>query len=186
MVDLTSLNCENCPALYLRDKQLPKIARCEALRDKEFRSLKEIKLYLLGESIPANRFFYNRDSDYSTDGLRFWLRKELVGDGTEEELFDYLREKGILLVDCAICPLHTLKEIGDKILAATLCLQRNTLGYLSLNPQAPIITIFPSGRGFAKDSLPEVNKRVVCHFQFTKLAGLKKVIEDKLDRGNCS
>ena len=181
MINLTSLNCTNCPAEYLRDNQLSKIRRWEGQRFQEYRLLHEIKLYLLGESIPAGRFFYDQASKYSKNGLRYLLKKELVGNGTEGELFTYLRERGILLVDCAICPLHKLKCNNDKILSATFCLQRNTISNLYLNPIAPIITIFPKNRGFLKESLPNIQNRIIGQFQFSKLNDLKKTIENLLE-----
>jgi hypothetical protein len=190
IIDLKNLKCENCPALHLRAEQLPKITRWETLREQIALSIKKIDLYLLGESIPANRFFYDKDSGYMSNGLRFFLRKELVDGGSEDLLFEYLRQKAILLVDCAICPLYRLKEQGDKVLAATFCLQKNTMSYLNLNPKAPIITIFPFGRGFTPESMPELSKRVINHFKFPTearhLSGLKKEIEDRLKRGNCN
>src|SRR5258706_4838593 len=136
IVDLKNLNCEDCPALYLRDKQLAKINRWETIREEVTLSIEKINLYLLGESIPANRFFYDKSTDYSMDGLRYFMRLELADGGSDDQLFAYLKDNGILLVDCALCPLHRLKEQNDKILGATFCLQRNTMGYLRLNPKA--------------------------------------------------
>jgi hypothetical protein len=188
VIDLTNLSCENCPAIHLRDTQLLKIIKWEALREKVVSSMKQIDLFLLGESNPANRFFYDKETNYSYNGLRYFLRQELVDGGSEDQLFNYLIEKSILLVDCAICPLYQLDDQCDKVLAATFCLLKNMMPYLNLNPKAPIITIFPLGRGFSKRSIPDITKRVVGHFRFPKekkhLSGLNKKIEDSLKRGN--
>ncbi|MEK0336985.1 MAG: hypothetical protein QQN41_06070, partial [Nitrosopumilus sp.] len=180
IIKLDNLKCEDCPALGWIDRQLPKISKWDIIREKIAKNIPSINLYLLGESMPYSRFIYDKHTDYSRNGLRFNLREELVGNGSDDDLFDYLRQKGILFVDCALCPLHKLNSLTDKILAATFCLQRNNLPYLHLNSDAPIITIFPYRRGYAQNSIPEVDKRVVARFQFIKLTGLKDVIENYL------
>jgi hypothetical protein len=110
------------------------------------------------------------------------LRFELVPSGSDEDLFNYMHEKGILLVDCALCPLHKLSDNTDKILAATLCLKYNTKPYLNLNKTAPIITIFPYQRGFATNTFPEIEKRIINKFHFSRLSGLKSFIENYFEK----
>lgn len=178
VVDLNSLECDNCPAKPWKDRQLCKITKWESIRKRIADSLPTINLYLLGESIPYNRFVYDEDSDYSANGLRYYLRAELIGSHSDDKLYEYLKQRGILLVDCALCPLHKLKSNKKKRRdAATLCLKRNTLPYLEINISAPVITIFPSGCGFACGSMPQVERRIAARFQFTRLAGLKNTIE---------
>jgi hypothetical protein len=177
VTDLASLEFSSCPAKTWRDRQLAKIRRWESIREKIAKSLVTINLFLLGESIPFGRFLYDRDSDYSENGLRFHLRNELIGNNNDDALCDYLKRNGILFVDCALCPLHKLKSKKQRRDAATLCLKRNTIHYLKLNHRAPIITIFPSQCGFVPESLPQIERRVEDRFQFKKLSGLKDTIE---------
>ena len=182
ILNIEKFNCTSCPALYLKDSRIDKLKIWEKMRENAISSINQINIFLLGESIPNKRFFYDKQSDYSKDGLRFLLRQELINDDSDEKLFGYMRTNGIVLTDCAVCPLHKLNENNDKILAATFCLSRNTKLYLSLNPNAPIITIFPYKRGFDKNSLPDIGKRIVANFQFTNLNGLKKTIEKLLNK----
>ena len=177
ILNIENFKCDSCPALYLKSSRIEKIKIWEKMREDAIGSINPINIFLLGESIPYKRFFYDKLSDYSQDGLRFLLRKELVNGNSDEMLFEYMKTNGIALTDCSICPLHKLDQNSDKIIAATFCLTRNTKVYLSLNPNAPIITIFPYNRGFDKNSLPDIKKRIIASFQFTHLNGLKETIE---------
>ena len=181
MIDVENLDCEGCPAekQNLRDQE--KIERNESLRLSEIESIGQIRLILLCESPPNKRFIYDRDSDYSTTGLRPSLRRELVGDGSDEHLFDYLRRKSIIVVDCALCPIHGLENKKDRRSAATVCLERHTHEYLDRYPDAPIITILPIKCGFRKRELPAIKKRVREHFEFSDLDGLEAAINSLAD-----
>lgn len=180
ILDVENFNCNTCPALYLKSKQIEQIKCWESIREEAIRAINSINIYLLGESIPEKRFFYDKNTDYSHDGLRYYVRKELVKNGTDEELFGYMTRNGIVLVDCAVCPLYKIKQDNDRVIAATFCLARNTQQYLKMNSEAPIITIFPLKGGFAKNSLLQIEKRIVGKFQFTRLNGLKALVENVL------
>jgi len=171
------LKCDGCPALPLRTKdQLHRIKQWEKLRTKEIETMIEIKLYLLCESIPANRFFYDLDSEYDNGGLRYNLKEELELD-SDYDVLEYFSQNGIVLADCALCPLHQLDSNTEKRHAATFCLKNNTYKILDINPNAPIVTIFPKHRGYLKTDFPEIEKRKVDEFSFNNLYGLKAVID---------
>jgi len=148
------------------------VKECEKLREEEAKKIVEkhgrIRLYILAESIPRSRFVYDRNSDYRKGGLlRKQLCAELVGGCPDDpescedcsnfnRLLEYLRNEGVLIVDCALCPLHEIKkDNANKSMrhAATKCLRNNTVFWLK-KYNAPIITIFPSKRGFLKRDLP--------------------------------
>lgn len=172
------LNCNSCPARPLRtDIQLAKIERWESMRESQVKKLHLINLYLLGESIPANKFIYDPNSKYLNSGIRHLMKIEL-GIDSDEEFFDFLNKNGILIADCAFCPLHKLESEQSRIDAATICLSRHTKGILNINPEAPIITFFPKGKGFDKPQLPEIQDRIVGSFQFSRLSGLKDLINN--------
>jgi len=154
----------------------------------------QIKLYILTESIPYSRFVYDVQSNYRVKvGLRTRLCKELINARCPPNvrhcnhcqnfnvLLDYLRNEGILIVDCAFCPLHLLEnKFKNRRYAATLCLNNNTIEYLKVTPNAPIITIFPCNCGFLRRKKPYVQSRVVEEFSFSNLEGLKDAIEQIL------
>ena len=208
-IDLQSVDCRGCPAQRLKAGRgygssqnmswRGWVEYCESLRRAECEAIVEtrggVKLYILAESIPRTRFVYDRRSNYherhARKGLRTWLCKELLGVSCPpdighcsqcphlDRLLELLRCKGILIVDCALCPLHRLDK-KDRRRAATLCLQNNTKRYLDIAPNAPIITVFPAGCGFLRRQLPNVQRRVVREFAFENLSGLKSTIEQIL------
>lgn len=174
----SELKCDGCPAIWLKsDKgQLLKIKQWEKMRAKAIDEIPRIKLYLLCESIPANRFFYDLDTDYENKGLRFNIKEELELD-SDQDVLRYFRRKGIVLADCALCPLFQLESNAAMRHAASHCLRNNTSYVLNINPEAPIITIFPTHRGYLKNEFPELEKRNVGEFSFNNLFGLKTAIE---------
>jgi len=180
---IDNLNGDDCPASDFHN--IERIKKTERLRKKEIKSIQRIKLFLLCESAPEKRFVYDLNSQYSKNGLRYLLRNELVDAGNDEKLFDYLRKQGVLIVDCALCSLHKLSGKKDRRAAATICLERHTQAYLDLNPEAPIVAIFPSKCGFYKRKLPHIQGRVKHEFRFTNLTGLKDTI-CALTKGNSS
>ena len=152
------------------------------------------------ESIPHGRFVYDPQSNYYRNrGLRIQLCRELINANCPSninhcnqcphfnQLLDYLRNEGILIVDCALCPLHKLQRYRDRRVAATLCLNNNTGVYLNVTPNvtpnAPIVTIFPSNCGFHKSRKPHVRNRVRKEFGFSNVEGLKDTIKQLL--GDC-
>ena len=198
---------ENCPAQNL--KNLPNygpqgtnwnnwVNYCENLRRNECNLILEkhgrIKLYILTESIPNGRFVYDPQSNYrNNNGLRKQLCIVLINANYPPNinhcsqcpnfnmLLNYLRDKGILIVDCALCPLHMLNRFSGRRHAATICLNNNTGIYLNVTPNAPIITIFPRNCGFLKTKKPHVQNRVIKELSFSNLAGLKNAIEQILE-----
>ena len=123
---------------------------------------------------------YDFNSSYIKGQLRYNLCEELLGSCSDckNQLIDFLKRKGILIVDCALCPLHLLTSKSRRI-AATICLDRHTGGYLNVSPHAPIITVFPRRCGFHKKN-PEVRVRGIKEFRFKRLGGLKETIRQIL------
>ena len=193
ILDPNALNCGDCPANDLKNDQTYSpsekgdwetwVRYCESLREGQAKEIinthGKIKLYILAESIPKNRFVYDRDSDYrgKKEG---WLRKKfcegLLGGCPEnvksckkcqnlDRLMDFLKKQGILIVDCALCPLHNLSSNKERRAAATICLNRHTSRYLDITPNAPIVTFFPGKTGFyKKDTItikPEIESRIL-------------------------
>jgi len=199
IIDLKKIRCDNCPARHLKRKTcygpqenlnwLDWVKYCENLREKEAKRIIKnhgtIRLYILTESIPCHRFIYDLNSSYPNCTLRYHLCEELLnirGD-CKRQLIDYLKQKGILIVDCALCPLHKLQKKSERRLAATICLNNNTGAYLNINPNAPIIAIFPRNCGFLKTRKPHIAKRIVKQFGFKNVRNLKDVIKRIL--GDC-
>ena len=199
ILDIQALRCDGCPANSLKDKKgygpsgdrkwFDWVSYCERLREKEAKVITKIhgkiKLYILTESIPSNRFIYDLDSRYDQGGLRRDLCRELLGiDGDcGARLIAFLREKGILIVDCALCPLHKLGEKKYRRHAATMCLSNNTHKYLDKSPNAPIITIFPSRSGFLKSQVHfNITRRIARdgEFSFKNITGLRAKIHEIL------
>lgn len=172
------LSCNDCPAINLKKQIL--IDHCEYLKQEAIKKMGTIKIFLLGESLPENRYIYDLSTDYTNNGLRYNLRMELTNGGPNEQLLNYLNKRGILITDCALCPLHKLDNNKDRRTAATICLKRNTRYYLDSFPEAKIITFFPSSCGFKKKELPDLAKRIQKEFNFNKLEGLKEVVNNLL------
>lgn len=178
---------------------------CEKLREEEAQRIVEkhgkIKLYILVESIPLKRFIYDRNSDYRKGryGLRKNLCKELLGGCPDDVksckncqnfdvLMEYLRNKGILVVDCALCPLHIICQTENRVKAAINCLKNNNIYYLERFKDSPIIAIFPSKvikKSLFEDlkNLQEIGGRILKVFQFSSLQGLENMIEQVLESG---
>lgn len=177
IMKINELNCEGCPAIDLRTKdQLRKIKQWGRLKEKAIDSIDQIRLYILCESIPKDRFFYDLDTDYEKKGLRFNIKEEL-GLEFDQAVLNYFTRKGIVLTDCALCPLFLLDSNVEKRHAASFCLRNNTFSILTINPEVPIVTIFPTHRGYLKNDFPEIERRKVDEFLFNDLTGLKQVIE---------
>lgn len=175
MVDLINLNCDGCPARHLRD--MKRIHETEKFRLSE---LAEVggrpELILLGESAPANRFVYDLTTDYSTGGLRFNLKKQLLpGGGTDYKLLEVLRKRRIWIVDGALCPLHQLATSSARRHATTLCMGRHTRPHLDLYPKARVFTFFPANAGFSKREMPDLARRIEKDLPFS-LTGLSRLV----------
>lgn len=170
------LNCAGCPARHLRD--IERIKHVEKLRLDALDGMNgSPNLILLGESPPQDRFIYDSDTEYSSNGLRFHLRQELVPGGNDRDLFEWMDDNGIWVVDAALCPLHRLETKKERRHAATICLKQHTVSYLSDFHNVPIFSIFPENCGFLKRELPALAKRISNRFSFSNLKGLKDLIQ---------
>ena len=95
---------------------------------------------------------------------------------------EHLRSRGILIVDCDLCPLHKIPRTKIRVKAAVNCLKNNNIRHLEISRDAPVIAILPKNVKSSliknlKESLPETGSRIVKDFQFTRLQGLKSAIE---------
>lgn len=202
---------EDCPARHLRRarnygpfQDMPWddwVRCCEYLRRREcneiLRRHGRIRAYILTESIPRTRFVYDEQSNYcirsARRGLRTRLCKELINAECPPDvcncsqclnlntLLNYLRDKGILILDCALCPLHRLRSRRARRHAATLCLNNNTIAYLNVTQDSPIITIFPANADFLEVSSLLYGRRVEGRFNFSSLGGLRDKIQEILE-----
>jgi hypothetical protein len=173
---LIDTKCQNCPAIKWRTpEQIKKIKSWYDLFQSELTHIYPIKVILLGESFPANRYFYDIDSNYERSGLMFNLRTE-YGLQTNTEMILKFRELGVVVYDCAYCPLHLLDCKTDQRHAATVCLKSYKRHFLHQNT-CPIITFFPSKRGFLRREVPEVALRVVADYNFSRLTGIRETID---------
>lgn len=175
-VDVIHLNCDCCPALPVRN--VPRIAKLEALRMKALRELRVgLRMVILCESAPASRFVYDPESNYDASGLRANLREELVPGGNDQALFEFMNNRGIWIVDAALCPLHLLNNRRQRRDAATKCLLTHTCVYLASLPSVPMLAIFPVYCGFLRRQAPSVAARIQKYFDFSRLNGLRQLID---------
>ncbi len=179
--------CSNCPANHLLDdKRKALIERWESKRDSYLSRTKKIKLILLGESMPASRYFYDLETDYPESGLRYSLKREFGKlDLSDSQFLISMSRKGIVLLDCALCPLHQLYDNVTKRHAATYCFLTITHETISKFPDTPIVTVFPSNRGWLKSEIPfEIRYNVKGECTFSDQSGLsdfyKELITKKL------
>ena len=112
--------------------------------------------------------------------LMFNLRTE-YGLKTNIEMITVFRELGVVVYDCAYCPLHRMETKSDQRHAATVCLKNYKRHFLHQNT-CPIITFFPAKRGFLKSELPEISSRIVAEFRFSSLQGIREAISKCLGR----
>ena len=172
---LIDAKCRNCPARVLRTKeQVKKIEKLHDIFLSELANINPIKVILLGESFPENRYFYDIDSNYEHGVLMFNLKKE-YGIQTNIEMIMKFRELGVVIYDCAYCPLFRLDTKTDQRHAATVCLKNYKRHFLHQNT-CPIITFFPAKRGFLKSELSEIASRIIAEFKFSSLQGIEEAI----------
>jgi len=180
IVDLGKLDCSGCPALVLRDECLEWIRHCEELRESELSRMESVKYFILAESIPYRNFIYDLNT-------RSRLRSNLMREfnvGSPQELLNFLREKGVLIVDLALCPLHRLNKIYGKKAkslrrrAATFCFEKHTYKYVELHPEAKIVLVVPSRCGLLKRSKAYnmIKDKIVAEFKFSRIDGLREII----------
>lgn len=166
-------HCEDCPCYsLLTEKRKKQILRWNELFDDNLSKIKEVKFILLGESIPNNRYFYDKQSDYKDSGLRYVFREEL-NMSSDDELFLYLQEKGIVIVDCAFCALHLLqKKSARRRHSATYCLLNYKKELLLKYTDTHIVSFFPSKCGLLKRQTPDI--KIEEYFPFPKKCDKKK------------
>jgi hypothetical protein len=84
-----------------------------------------------------------------------------------------MTRKGIVLFDCALCPLHQLYDNVTKRHAATYCFLTITNQSIKEFSNIPIATVFPSKRGWLKTEIPyEIRNQVSGEFSFSDQSGL--------------
>jgi hypothetical protein len=172
--------CLKCPAFHLlTDERKRKIERWEQKRERYIERIKNPLLILLAESMPENRYFYELETDYDGNGLRYSLKKEFDKVDLSDSLFlQSLSRKGIILFDCALCPLYKFNDKSSMREAATFCFLNNNQKFIEKYPEVPIVTIFPSKRGFLKTKIPvTISNRVIAEFKFRDQTGLRDIYE---------
>jgi hypothetical protein len=127
---LIDAKCQSCPARKLRTpEQVKKINKWYSLFLSELAHINPIKVILLGESFPANRYFYDIDSNYDHGGLMYNLKRE-YGLRTNIDMIEKFREMEVIVYDCAFCPLHKLTNKSDQQISAPHCLQTYQLDFI--------------------------------------------------------
>jgi len=176
---MTELNCTDCPASLLKTTtQLQRISDWYEIKKRELKEIKEPKVILLCESYPEKRYIYDLSTSYNNRGLRINLKKELYrSDILDEDFLINLRRDKILIHDCAFCPIFLVGPLYNKKLATTVCLVRHNLNILHKFKNVPIISLFPVGRGFIPNIVPDIAERIIPGFSFENLKGLKNMIQ---------
>jgi len=181
--------CQKFPAYHLlTDERKQFIDKWETKRDRYLKRSKQIRLILLGESMPASRYFYDLETEYEDGGLRYSLKKEFGKLDLEDNLFLMsMARKGIVLFDCALCPLHIFRKKDLPLIninklrryAATYCFQTITGQEIVKYSDVPIVTIFPSNMGWLKNEIPfSVRNQVVGEYIFSDQTGLSALFEE--------
>ena len=169
----------NCPCFYLLSEERKKqIIKWLLTLNKNISKIKDVRLILLGESMPNGRYFYDINTDYSSNGFRYELctRLELK---TDVELFSFLQKKGIIVLDCAFCPLHLIKDKKVQRHSATHCFKRHAAKFIEKHPNVPIFTFFPAKRGLLKQELPtDISKRINEEASFTNIQPIIEFIKN--------
>lgn len=172
--------CQKCPAFHLlSEERKEKIDKWENKRDHYLSRMKIIRLILLGESLPANKYFYDIQTDYENRGLRYTLKKEFKKLEISDSLFlESMVRKGIILFDCALCPLYLLSNSALRRKAATYCLLSINYKLLNEHPNIPISTIFPANLGVLKKEIPlTITSSLIGEFSFSDQTGLSQLYE---------
>ena len=94
-----------------------------------------------------------------------------------EALYDFMRTRGIWIVDTALCPLHALTKKAERRHASTICFLRHTSRYLHGLEDVPVVTIFPAKCGLLKKQVHSFAERIKADFTFSNLRGLREVVE---------
>lgn len=168
--------CHKCPAFHLlTEERISIIERWERKRQNNIDRIKKVKLILIGESMPASRYFYDLETEYD-NGMRYNLKEEFGKlEITDSMFLESFRRKGIILFDAALCPLHRLERGNNTIrrAAATYCLLTHNTDYIESFSEVPIVTIFPSKMGWKKTEIPiSIRNRVKKGFGFSNIKGL--------------
>lgn len=172
--------CQKCPAFHLlSDNRKQQLELWESKRDNYIKRMKKVRLILLGESIPANRYFYDVNSNYEGRGLRYTLKEEFNKlELTDEMFLESMVRKGIILYDCALCPLHRIEDKLIRQEAATYCFLTINIHHLINYPSTPYATIFPTQLGFLRTKIPsQIKEREIGRFIFLDQTGLNQLFE---------
>ncbi len=170
--------CQKCPAFHLlSDERKDKVEMWEYKRDKYIARMKSVKLILLGECIEADRYFYDINTLYPYDGLRYALKKEFGKVEISDSLFlESMARKGIVLYDCALCSIYLIENNVLRRKAATHCFLTINRFNLDEYPGTPVATLFPAGQGYIKNEIPEqILSRVKVEFSDTDQSGLSEL-----------
>lgn len=171
--------CQKCTAFHLlSEERKDKVEMWEYKRDKYIDRMKSVKLILLGECIEADRYFYDINTLYPYDGLRYTLKKEFGKVEISDSLFlESMARKGIVLYDCALCPLYLIENNALRRKAATHCFMTINRFNLDEHPGIPVVTLFPAGQGYIKKEIPvDILSRVKGEFSDADQAGLGQLL----------
>jgi hypothetical protein len=171
--------CPKCPAFHLlTEDRIQLIEKWEHKRQKQIDRIKKIRLILIGESMPNQRYFYDINTEYQNRGMRYNLKVEFDQEElSDSEFLESFRRKGIVLYDCGLCPIHKLDNNADMREAATYCFLTQNIKWIE-NNNSPIITIFPSNRGWKTTQIPDnIINRTRSKYSFNNIIGLKQDYE---------
>lgn len=168
-------DCNECPCRSLLTEERKKIINLwNNYFYKNLYGIKEVKLILLGESMPASRYFYDKQSSYN-EGFRYNLKKSL-NIASDDELFSFLQKKGVIVMDCAFCPLHCLSTNKARRHSATYCLQHHNKNLILKYPNVPIFSFFPSKLGYLKSEIPDI--KITHQTNFSKINPIAEYIKN--------
>jgi hypothetical protein len=168
---LKTLNCKKCKGLIVKPENYDsKIDYWRSLQLEVFSNIKTIRLYLLLPFLSPDRFFYDTETD---SWHRNDLKRILLKGSTDKEFLNYLKDRGIVIVECCFCPLHRFLLHGipfsqmSKVI--TLCFRRHNFNLLKIHKSAPIITLFEEPGCFVNEGVPEINNRIIKNYEMFKL-----------------
>ena len=171
--------CQKCPAFHLlSEERKDKVEMWEYKRDKYIARMKSVKLILLVECMEADRYFYDINTIYEYDGVRYTLKKEFGKLEISDSLFlESMARKGVVLYECALCPLYLIENNVLRRKAATHCFLTINRFNLDEHPGITVATLFPVGLGYNKKEIPaEIISRVKGEFNDADQTGLSGLL----------
>ena len=110
--------------------------------------------------------------------MRYTLKKEFGKIEISDSLFlESMARKGIVLYDCALCPLYLIENNVLRRKAATHCFMAINRFNLDEHPGIPVATLFPVGQGYIKKEIPaEILSRVKGEFSDADQSGLSEFL----------